>query len=240
MMTSLQNLHAMRVSIALFGLFVAGLAPARAADAPLPVDSIRLPPGFTIEVVARVPDARAMAWGANGTLFVGSTDAGRVYAVTLPAPGEGRDANVRVIATGLVEPAGVAFRDGALYVAAIDRILRFDGIEGHLANPPKPALVTDRLPSDRHHGRKFIGFGPDGKLYVNVGAPCNVCEFDRNRYGAIMRMNADGTGVEPFVRGERNSVGFDWDPRTKELWFTINGRDLMGDDVIEHRRRREN
>jgi glucose/arabinose dehydrogenase len=231
MTTSLRNLHAMRWPLALLGALAVGAAPAQAADAPLPVDSIRLPPGFTIEVVARVPDARAMAWGAKGTLFVGSTGAGKVYAVTLPAPGEEGSATVRVIATGLAEPAGVAFRDGSLYVGAIDRIVRLDGIEGRLADPPKPVLVTDKLPSDQHHGRKFIGFGPDGKLYANVGVPCNVCEFDRNRYGAIMRMNPDGTGIEPFVRGERNSVGFDWDPRTRDLWFTVNGRDMMGDDI---------
>ncbi len=203
--------------------------PARAA-ATLPVESIRLPPGFTIEVVARVPDARAMAWGANGTLFVGSTGAGKVYAVTLPSGGAGEPV-VNVIASGLAEPAGVAFREGSLYVGAIDRILRFDGIEKRLADPPKPVLVTDKLPSESHHGRKFIGFGPDGKLYANVGAPCNVCEFDRDRHGTITRMNPDGSGIEPFVRGERNSVGFDWDPRTKELWFTVNGRDMMGDDI---------
>jgi hypothetical protein len=231
MTTSLRNLHAMRWPLALLGALAVGAAPAQAADAPLPVDSIRLPPGFTIEVVARVPDARAMAWGAKGTLFVGSTGAGKVYAVTLPAPGEKGSATVRVIATGLAEPAGVAFRDGSLYVGAIDRIVRLDGIEGRLADPPNPVLVTDKLPSDQHHGRKFIGFGPDGKLYANVGVPCNVCEFDRNRYGAIMRMNPDGTGIEPFVRGERNSVGFDWDPRTRDLWFTVNGRDMMGDDI---------
>ena len=227
--------HASRSWIALANLpsllmlWTLVVPPARAA-ATLPVESIRLPPGFTIEVVARVPDARAMAWGANGTLFVGSTGAGKVYAVTLPPGGAGEPV-VNVIASGLAEPAGVAFREGSLYVGAIDRILRFDGIEKRLADPPKPVLVTDKLPSESHHGRKFIGFGPDGKLYANVGAPCNVCEFDRDRHGTITRMNPDGSGIEPFVRGERNSVGFDWDPRTKELWFTVNGRDMMGDDI---------
>jgi len=231
MSNGLRALH--RLTISLAALLLSAFAPAPRADAAaaLPVESIRLPPGFTIEVVARVPDARAMTWGADGTLFVGSTGAGRVYAVTLPAAGSGGDAVVRVIASDLLEPAGVAFRDGALYVAAVDRLLRFDGIEKRLADPPKPVLVTNKLPSDRHHGRKFIAFGPDGRLYVNIGAPCNVCEFDRDRYGTIARMNPDGTGIEAFARGERNSVGFDWDPRTKELWFTVNGRDMMGDDV---------
>jgi glucose/arabinose dehydrogenase len=214
-------------------LALSGIAvfPAHATDARLPIESIRLPPGFTIEVVARMPDARAMTWGTEGTLFVGSTGAGKVYAVTLPASGNTGDADVRVIASGLEEPAGVAFRDGALYVAAIDRIVRFDGVEKSLGNPPKPVVVTNRLPSDRHHGRKFIAFGLDGKLYVNIGAPCNVCEFDRDRFGTIARMNPDGTGIEAYARGERNSVGFDWDPRTGELWFTVNGRDMMGDDL---------
>ncbi len=136
-----------------------------------------------------------------------------------------------MIASGLREPAGVAFRDGSLYVSAVSRILRFDDIERRLANPPQPVVVNDRFPTDGHHGRKFIAFGPDGKLYVPVGVACNVCEPDPDRYGVIMRMNADGTGLEVFARGLRNSVGFDWDPRTKELWFTDNGRDMLGDDL---------
>ncbi len=207
----------------------AACAPAH-AQSPLPLESIRLPPGFSIELVARVPNARAMTWDAEGTLFVGSTGAGKVYAVSLPPAGTKGEAAIHVIAQGLAEPAGVAFRDGALYVSAIDRILRFDAVERRLANPPKPSIVTDRLPSDRHHGRKFIAFGPDGKLYVNIGAPCNVCEPDPARYANISRMNPDGSGFEVFARGERNSVGFDWDPRTRELWFAVNGRDLLGDD----------
>ena len=200
------------------------------AQSTLPLDTVRLPPGFAIDVLARVPSARAMTWGAAGTLFVGSTE-GKVYAIALPAAGAGSDARVHVIASGLREPAGVAFRDGALYVSAISRILRFDDIERRLADPPAPIVVNDRLPSDGHHGRKFIAFGPDGKLYVNVGVPCNVCEADPDRYGIIARMNADGSGLEVYTRGLRNSVGFDWDPQTKELWFTDNGRDNLGDDV---------
>src|SRR5207344_720876 len=121
------------------------------------------------------------------------TGAGKVYAVSLPPAGTKGEVAIHVIASGLAEPAGVAFRDGALYVSAIDRILRFDAIEERLANPPKPSIVTDRLPSDRHHGRKFIAFGPDGKLYVNIGAPCNVCEPDPARYANISRMNPDGS-----------------------------------------------
>ena len=201
------------------------------AQSALPVDAIKLPPGFAIEVVARVPNARAMTWGAAGTLFVGSASEGKVYAVTLPAAGTSGDARVQVIASGLREPAGVAFRERALYVSAISRILRFDDIERGLADPPAPVIVNDRFPSEGHHGRKFIAFGPDGKLYVPVGVPCNICEVDPDRYGIIARMNPDGSGLEVFARGLRNSVGFDWDPRSKELWFTDNGRDTLGDDV---------
>lgn len=213
-----------------FSLIVLGLLalPLPAAGAELLLDTIKLPQGFNIELVARVPNAREMALGANGTLFVGSMDAGKVYAVTL-RPGEA--AAVTTIATGLRRPVGVAFRDKALYVSAMDRILRFDNVEARLANPPPAMLVSDRFPADTTHGWKFIAFGPDGKLYVPVGAPCNICEPDPDRYAVITRMNPDGSGWEVFARGLRNSVGFDWDPRTKELWFTNNGRDWLGDDL---------
>lgn len=215
---------------ALTSIVVAVLASswcaAAAAQSPLPLQKIRLPDGFAIEVAARVPNARAMAWGAEGTLFVGSTN-GLVHAVTFPREGQ---PVVRAIARGLRDPAGVAFRDGALYVSAVNRILRYDGIEKRLDDPPSPVVVSDRFPTDGHHGRKFIAFGPDGKLYVPVGAPCNVCAPDPDRYANIGRMNPDGSGYEIVARGVRNSVGFDWHPRTKELWFTDNGRDWMGDD----------
>ena len=205
------------------------IAPLRAQTA-LPLETLKLPPGFSIEVVARIPSARQMTWGAAGTLFVGST-AGAVHALKLPPSGTKGEAVTQVIASGLREPAGVAFRDGALYVSAVSRILRFDDIERRLGNPPTPVVVSDRFPTEGHHGRKFIAFGPDGKLYVPVGVPCNVCELDPDRYGVIMRMNPDGSALEVFARGLRNSVGFDWDPRTRELWFTDNGRDMLGDDV---------
>jgi len=197
------------------------------AQSPLPLEKIRLPAGFSIELVARVPNARGMTFGSEGTLFVGSNN-GFVHAVSMPARGP---AVVRVIARGLREPAGVAFRDGALYVSAVSRILRYDGIERRLDDPPAPVVVTERFPTDGHHGRKFIAFGPDGKLYVPVGAPCNVCDPDPERYANIGRMNPDGSGYEVIARGVRNSVGFDWHPRTKDLWFTDNGRDWMGDDL---------
>ena len=208
----------------LLGLIV-GSPVARAED--LPLDKIKLPPGFAIELFARVPNAREMALGAKGTLFVGSMEAGKVHAVTLKPDGR---AAVTTIATGLSRPVGVAFHQGALYVSSISRILRFDDIENRLDNPPQPVVVNDKLPRESHHGWKFIAFGPDGKLYVPVGAPCNICEPDPDRYAIITRMNPDGSGFEVFAKGLRNSVGFDWDPRTRELWFTSNGRDWLGDD----------
>jgi glucose/arabinose dehydrogenase len=191
------------------------------------LDAIRLPPGFAIELVARVPGAREMTWGARGTLFVGSND-GDVRAVSFPA---GAQPVVRTIARGLRQPVGVAFHDGALYVSAVSRILRLPDIEAHLDRPPDPVVVSDRFPSDRAHGWKFIAFGPDGKLYVPVGAPCNICEPDPDKYATINRINPDGSGFEVVARGLRNTVGFDWDPRTHDLWFTNNGRDNLGDDV---------
>ncbi|MBI1396220.1 MAG: sorbosone dehydrogenase family protein [Betaproteobacteria bacterium] len=211
-------------------LFPALLLFATLAQAqPLPLDRISLPPGFRIELYARVPGARSLALGDRGTLFVGTMDAGKVYAVRPGA--DGRAAEVLTIARGLNVPNGVAFRDGALYVAEIDRILRYDEIESRLENPPKPVLVTDRYPSDRAHGWKYIKFGPDGWLYVPVGAPCNVCEPDPDRYALISRIRPDGTGYQVFARGIRNSVGFDWHPETGVLWFNDHGRDWMGDDL---------
>jgi glucose/arabinose dehydrogenase len=205
---------------------ILGSPPARGDD--LPLEKIKLPPGFVIELVARVPNAREMALAARGTLFVGSMQAGKVYAVTLKPTGP---ATVTTIAAGINRPIGVAFRDGALYVSAVSRILRFDNIENRLDKPPEPVVVSDKFPGDATHGWKFIAFGPDGKLYIPVGAPCNICEPDPDRYAIITRMNPDGSGFEVYARGLRNSVGFDWDPRTRELWFTNNGRDWLGDDL---------
>ena len=194
----------------------------------LPLDRIALPPGFSIEVYAEVPEARSLALGPEGVVFVGSMRRGTVSAV-IPRPGG--TAETLVIARGLTAPNGVAYRDGALYVAEVGRILRYDGIAAKLRNPPAPAVVTDRYPKDFHHGWKFIAFGPDGKLYVPVGAPCNICEPDPQRYALISRIDADGSGYEVYARGVRNSVGFDWHPVTQELWFNEHGRDWLGDDM---------
>ncbi|SIT40160.1 Glucose/sorbosone dehydrogenase [Paraburkholderia ribeironis] len=203
-------------------------AQAVSAGAALPVERIRLPPGFRIEVLSdAVPSARAMALSPKGILYVGSLD-GHVYALELQ---NDRVTARHVLASGLAMPAGVAWRDGALYVSAVSRILRFDAIDAHLNDPPKPAVVIDTLPTETQHGWKFIAFGPDGKLYVPQGAPCNVCLKDRNRFAMIGRMDPDGNHYEVVARGIRNSVGFAWHPLTHELWFTDNGRDMMGDDV---------
>ena len=193
-----------------------------AADTP-DLQKIKLPAGFSISVyAASVPNARQMALGSNGTVFVGSRTAGNVYAIV--------KGKVLTIAHGLSMPSGLAFKNGALYVAEVSRILRYDNIETNLTNPPKPVVVTDKLPRETHHGWKFIAFGPDGKLYVPVGAPCNICMPDE-RHALISRMAPDGSNVEVIARGVRNSVGFDWDPRTGELWFTDNGRDGLGDNI---------
>jgi glucose/arabinose dehydrogenase len=189
------------------------------------LERVKLPPGFEIELYARAPGARSLTLSPGGTLFVGTRDEGNVYAVRAA---RGRAPSVVTIASGLRMPNGVAFRDGSLYVAEINRVLRYDGIESRLSNPPSPSVVRE-FPSDRHHGWKFIAFGPDGLLYVPVGAPCNICQ-PKPMYAAIHRMRADGSGFETFARGIRNTVGFDWDPATRDLWFTDNGRDMLGDD----------
>ena len=209
---------------------VAGFAMVSARAAPPDLRDISLPDGFRIDIYARdVANARQMALGDDGVLYVGSRGAGMVYAV-VDADGDFRAETVRIIARGLNLPTGVAYRDGDLYVAEVQRVLRFDDIGNHLDSPPQPVVVTDQLPADRHHGWKFIGFGPDGRLYVPVGAPCNVCLKDPP-YASILRMNADGSGLETYARGIRNSVGFDWHPHTRQLWFTDNGRDWLGDDA---------
>lgn len=216
----------------LFGFFCSLLAATVAAADP-PLERINLPPGFSIQLWARVDNARQMALGVNdgtgGTLFVGSMRAGKVRAVRF-----GPDYSpvaTSLVASGLQRPVGVAYRNGSLYVSAVSRILRYDNIERRLEKPPAPVVITDKLPSETHHGWKFIGFGPDGKLYVPVGAPCNICEPDPQRYANILRMYPDGSDMEVFARGVRNSVGFDWHPQSGELWFTDNGRDQLGDDL---------
>jgi glucose/arabinose dehydrogenase len=194
------------------------------------LDKIKLPKGFTISVYAEVPNARSMCWGEKGTLFVGNRGEDNVYAV-VDNNKDGRADKVYKIASGLNMPNGVAFKNGSLYVAEVSRILRYDNIESKLENPPTPVVVFDKYPTKTHHGWKFIAFGPDGKLYVPVGAPCNNCDEKDPIYASITRLNADGTGMEIVARGIRNTVGFAWHPDNKQLWFTDNGRDMMGDNM---------
>jgi len=205
----------------------------RAAE--LPLEQIKLPPGFEIGVYAAdVPGARSMTFGSEGTLFVGSQGAGTVYAVR-DMDGDHVAESVTVVSESLDTPNGVAFKEGALYVAEISRILRFDDIESSLGSPPEPVVLIDTLPEDVLHGWKYLAFGPDGKLYFNIGAPCNDCDAAKDRsderFAAIMRMNADGSGLEVYAHGVRNSVGFDWHPSRGDLYFSDNGRDMMGDDI---------
>src|SRR6266704_4955554 len=196
----------------------------------LSLDKIKLPPGFSISIYATgVPNAQEMALGSNGTLFAGSMNAGNVYAV-VDHDSDNRADEVIKVANGLNMPSGIAFRNGSLYVAEVSRVTRYDNIEAQLKNPPKPVIVNDKFPHETHHGWKFIAFGPDGFLYVPVGAPCNICQPEP-MYAAIHRMRPDGSGFETFARGVRNTVGFDWHPDTHELWFTDNGRDMLGDDI---------
>jgi len=190
-----------------------------------------VPTGFKFEVFAEnVGNARMMALGPQGTVFVGSQFAGNVYAV-VDRDGDHKADQVVTIASGLRQPNGVAMRNGALYVATTSQILRFDDIEKHLDAPPKPVTVYDNLPNpNQGHTWKFIAFGPDDMLYVSIGSTCNICA-PAAMTAAILRMKPDGTGLETYAEGIRNSVGFAWHPVTHELWFTDNGRDMLGDDV---------
>jgi len=193
---------------------------------------IKLPDGFSINIYAdNVDGARSMALSENGILFVGTREVGgNVYAVVDNDKDYSAD-EVVVVVTGLEMPNGVAVKDGDLYVAEVNRILRFNDIENNFRNNPSPEIIRDDFPTETHHGWKFIRFGPDGKLYIPVGAPCNICLSEDERFASIMRMNPDGTELEVFANGIRNTVGFDFHPSTNELWFTDNGRDLLGDDI---------
>lgn len=193
------------------------------------LDKIKLPAGFKIDVYAEVKNARSLTLSPSGILYVGNRSGRSVYAV-VDEDKDGKADKVYTVATGLESPNGVAFKNGSLYIAAVSTIYRLDSIESKLANPPKPIVVYDKYPTDAHHGWKFIAFGPDGKLYVPVGAPCNVCDPKQEIYSSLTRINEDGTRFEIVAKGIRNTVGFDWNPQTKNLWFTDNGRDNMGDD----------
>ena len=205
--------------------------PSPKAPGEIPIAKIKVPPGFKVELWAHgINNARAMTWGDKGTLFVSSRVAGNVYAVV----DKGGQREVKMIAKGLNQPNGVAFKDGTLYVAEISRITKMPGIEDKLDNPPAMEVVYDILPRDQPHGWKYLAFGPDGKLYFNIGAPCNIC-IPPDTHANISRVNADGSGFEYFAHGVRNSVGFDWHPVTKELYFATHARDWLGEDVPSDR-----
>ena len=202
-----------------------------ADDEALRLDEIELPAGFSVEVfAAEIGHARSLARSPSGTVFVGTgrRGGGVVHAV-VDRDGDGRAEDRYRIGSDLNWPNGVAFHEGHLYVAEISRVLRFEDIENRLDSPPEPVVVTADLPDKTHHGWKFIRFGPDGRLYVPVGAPCNICD-EGDPFAAILRLD-EGGAYEVVARGVRNTVGFDWRPGTNELWFTDNGRDNMGDDV---------
>lgn len=214
-------------------LMVAALTGGCATGAPAvpagkPADFLRVPAGFRADIlVENVPNARSMALGEGGTLFVGTRSGGTVYAIRNALGG---NPSVLKFAEGLTMPNGVALHDGALYVAEQKRLIRFPAAEASLDKPPQAEVVDAALPfKGALHSWKYLAVGPDGKLYVPVGAPCNVC--DEPGFGVILRMNTDGTGREVVASGVRNTVGFTWHPTTRELWFTDNGRDMLGDDV---------
>ncbi len=193
------------------------------------LDMIELPPGFEIHVYAEgVENARQLALGDHGVVFAGSRKAGKVHAV-VDVDGDQVADRVYLIDQGLNMPSGLEFRNGALFVGAVDRILRYDGIESHLEAPPEPAVLSAAFPDKTHHGWKYLRFGPDGKLYVPVGAPCNIC--NEPGFAQIRRISVDGSGEEIYAQGVRNSVGLAFHPDNGELWFTDNGRDMLGDDL---------
>jgi glucose/arabinose dehydrogenase len=206
------------------------LCVAGASAEPPPLSRIHLPPGFRIDLYAYpVKNPRSLALGPGGVVFVGTRSGGNVYAL-VDTQHAGHADKVVTLARGLENPNGVAFRNGALYVAERSRIVRYDDIEHHLDRPPAAVVIRDDYPHEAHHGWKFIAFGPDGWLYVPVGAPCNICKSDDEIFATITRLSPDGKKRETYARGVRNTVGFDWQPDTKVLWFTDNGRDEMGDD----------
>ena len=226
-MKRLNQNHSLHALIACCLLFHAWLAEA----AELSVETLDLPAGFKIDIFASgVEDARQLALGDNGTVFVGSRKAGNVYAL-VDENHDGRSDKRYLVASNLNMPSGIAFKNGALYVAAVSRVLRYDDIENRLAQPPQAVIITSDLPRDGHHGWKYLKFADDGDLLVPVGMPCNVCLQDDARYGTILKLDVKTGKVSVYAKGVRNSVGFDLEPGTRFLWFTDNGRDWLGDDT---------
>ena len=213
-----------KVISALFSLLFVFAGRAQTVS-PADLAKIMLPKGYHIEIYASgVPNARAMDFAEDGTLFAGSRSEGKVYAIR-------PDRSVIIIDDSLEMPTGLDYYQGDLYVSEVSRILKYRNILKTMDKSPEPEVINDNFPKDQWHGWKFIRVGPDGKLYVPVGAPCNVCLPDKVWYARILRMSLDGKTMEYFAEGVRNTVGFDWDPAKGEFWFTDNGRDEMGDDL---------
>lgn len=203
--------------------------PERAKDPEIQLEKIDLPKGFKIEVFAEnIDDARSMEVGKDGIIFVGNRRGDKVYAV-VDEDNDYKADKKYVIVEGLNMPNGIALKGDDLYVAEVNRILKFSDIYNTYKNSPDYEVIYDEYPTDRHHGWKYIAFGPEGKLYVPVGAPCNICAPEEI-YASITRMDPDGSNMEIFAHGIRNTVGFAWHPETENLWFTDNGRDKMGDN----------
>jgi len=203
--------------------------PLAAAADKIPLDQLKVPKGFNLELYASgMPNARSLALGSKGTVFVGSRLQDKVYAIT----NKNGKHEAKVLVSGLYRPNGVAFKDGTLYIAELSQISKIDDVEDKLDSSPKPVVIYNDLPKDEAHGWKFLAIGPDNKLYVEVGQPGNNVLHDKD-HGQLRRLNFDGSGAEVIAFGVRHSVGFDWNPTTKELYFSDNGRDWMSEDVPE-------
>ena len=199
------------------------------APADIPIQNLKMPAGFKAEIWSTGnPGNRAMTRGESGKIYVGTRGLGRVYEIT----DNGTERTSRVVVDKLNQPA-VVMHKGSLYVMAIDKVLRYDGIESNPNVQPVDMTAAFNLPPEQHHNWKYLRFGPDGKLYVPFGAPCNICVLPSDAYAQIRRYDADGSNMEVIATGVRNTVGFDFHPVTKELWFTNHGRDWMGDDSPE-------
>ena len=194
---------------------------------------INLPPGFSLSLYAdELPGARQMALGEQGTVFVGSNQGGKTYALINKNNALEAEKTV-IIKNDLELPTGVAVQQGTLYVAGLDKIIRYKEIEKQLVSNSKPQsmLLTSTLPGKSHHGRRVLEFSPDGKLFATVGMPCNICELQDPYMGSILQINLTSGKASVYASGVRNSVGLAWQPDTHKLWFTDNGRDWLGNDL---------
>jgi glucose/arabinose dehydrogenase len=201
--------------------------PLAAAADKVPVDKLKVPKGFKVEVYASgIPNARALRLGDKGTVFVSNRTLDKLYAVV----DKGGKREVKVIAKELYRPNGIALHNGTLYIAELSQISKIEKIEDNLDNTPKPTVIYSDLPKDEPHGWKYLTVGPDNKLYFNVGAPCNIC-MPPETHAQIRRINLDGSGVEVVARGVRQIVGMDWHPTLKQLYFTENARDWMSEEL---------